>query len=81
MKRMAFGISMLIGGFFGIVSSLFIVISAIGSLGTLNNENNILYYLRLNVNFFGITPFFVCCAIMSIIGLVICVKEAYLSKQ
>ena len=76
MKKMILGVSFLIGGVIGIASSMLTVAISCPALGTVNDSSSMFAYL----NWFGMTPLFICFVILSVIGIAICVKEAYFTK-
>jgi len=76
MKKMILGVSLLIGGIIGIAFSMLSVAVSCQALGTVNDSSSMFAYL----GWFGMTPLFVLFVILSVLGIAICVKEAYFSK-
>ena len=77
MKKMVLGVSFLIGGIIGIAASMLSVAISCQALGTVNDSSSMFAYL----GWFGMTPFFICFIILSMIGITICIKEAYFSRS
>ena len=77
MKRMLFGISLIICGTIGISALLFVVVLSASELGSINGNSGLFVYL----DWYKMTPFFVGFLLMGIVGIIVCVIEAYFNKH
>lgn len=77
MKKMIFGITLFVGGLLGILTTMLISAIMIQSFGKLNDSTNLLTYL----DWFGITPYFICSVTLIVIGTIICIKDIYFNSK
>ena len=77
MKKIVFGVALLISGVIGIAFSMLSVATCTEALGTINNNSNMFAYL----NWYGMTPIFICFILMVLSGIAICIKEAFFSND
>jgi len=73
MKKILFGISLIICGTIGISALLLVVVISAGELGGINGNTGLLSYL----NWYKMTPYFIGFLLMGIIGIIVCAVEAY----
>lgn len=77
MKKMIFGVALLVSGVVGVAFSMLSVAICAQALGTINDSSNMFAYL----GWYGMTPIFICFLLMGLSGIAICLKEAYFSNH
>ena len=77
MKKMLFGISLIICGSIGISSLMLAVVLSADVLGVINGNSGLFAYL----SWYKMTPYFIGFLLMGAIGIIACVVEAYFSKN
>ena len=77
MKKILFGISLIICGTIGISALMLVVVISAGELGSINGNSGLFAYL----SWYKMTPYFIGFLLMGIIGIIICAVEAYFGKN
>lgn len=77
MKKIVFGVALLVSGVVGVAFSMLSVATCTEALGTINDSSNMFAYL----GWYGMTPIFICFVLMALSGIAICIKEIYFSNH